>query len=65
VLGVWDFIDSITPAGCRKRGKTLQAPSGGSPKPGPLGPDSLLAKVTSRAGYVVECAPGDSIYMEL
>jgi hypothetical protein len=33
---------SITPAACRKMGKTIEAPSGGSPKSGPLGPDSLL-----------------------
>jgi len=26
---------SITPADCGKRGKSIEAPSGGSPKPGP------------------------------
>ena len=42
MLGVWDFIDSITPTGCRKRDKTIEAPSGGRPKLDPLNPDSLL-----------------------
>ena len=37
VLGVWDFIDSITPANCQIRGNTIEVPSGRSPKP-----DSLL-----------------------
>jgi hypothetical protein len=32
----------MTPVDCRKRGKSIEVPSGGSPKPGPLGPDSLL-----------------------
>ena len=27
VLGVWDFINSITPADCRKRGKSIETPS--------------------------------------
>ena len=34
----WFFHYSITPARCRKRGKTIEAPSGGSLNPGPLGP---------------------------
>jgi hypothetical protein len=33
---------SITPGDCRKRGKTIQAPSGGGPKLSPLGPESLV-----------------------
>jgi len=36
VPGVWDFIDSITPADCRERGKTIEAPSRGKPKQGLL-----------------------------
>jgi hypothetical protein len=36
---------SITLADGRKRGKSIQAPSGGSPKSGPLGRDSLLLLV--------------------
>ena len=43
VLSVLHY--STTPADCRKRGKTIESPSGGSPKPGPLGPDSLLEQV--------------------
>ncbi|MDH3555527.1 MAG: hypothetical protein OES18_06715 [Deltaproteobacteria bacterium] len=31
-------MDSITPADCRKRGKTIEAPSGGKSKPRPLSP---------------------------
>jgi len=36
---------SITPADCRKRGKTIEAPSGGGPKPGPLGADYLFPPI--------------------
>jgi hypothetical protein len=32
----------VTLADCRKRGKSMEAPSGGGPKPGFLGLDSLL-----------------------
>jgi hypothetical protein len=35
------FHYSTTPAGCRKRVMSIEAPSGGSPKPGSLGPDSF------------------------
>ena len=43
----WSFHYSITPPLHHSRrlpqvGKSMEAPSGGSPKPGPLGPDSLL-----------------------
>ena len=38
----WSFHSSIVPADRCKRRKIIEAPSGGSPKPGPLGPDSLL-----------------------
>jgi hypothetical protein len=31
----------MTSADCRKGGKSIEVPSGGSPKPGLLGPDSL------------------------
>ena len=40
LLGI--FSHSSNPADCRKRGKRIQAASGGNPKPGPLRPDSLL-----------------------
>jgi hypothetical protein len=36
------FNHSSTPADCPTRGKTIEDPSGGSPKPGLLCPDSLL-----------------------
>ena len=43
----WSFHYSTTPPLHHSRrlpqvGKSMGAPSGGSPKPGPLGPDSLL-----------------------
>jgi hypothetical protein len=31
----------MTSADCRKGGKSIEVPSGGSPKPGLLGPDSF------------------------
>ncbi|MGB6928170.1 MAG: hypothetical protein WBH05_03025, partial [Syntrophobacteria bacterium] len=42
IFDICDLEFLVPPADCRKRGKTIEAPSGGSPKPGPLGPDSLL-----------------------
>jgi len=30
VLGAWDFIYSIDLANCRKRGKTIEAPTSGA-----------------------------------
>ena len=33
----------VTPVDCRKRGKSVEAPLGCRPKPGLLGPDSLLS----------------------
>jgi hypothetical protein len=36
------FHYSTTPAGCRKRGKTIEDPSGSGPEPGPLSLDSLV-----------------------
>jgi hypothetical protein len=43
----WSFHYSITPplhhsSRLPQGGKSMEAPSGGSAKPGPLGPDSLL-----------------------
>jgi hypothetical protein len=42
----------MTPADCRNTGKTIQAPSGGSPKPGPLGPHSFLLRQPDITGYI-------------
>ncbi len=51
-IGIWDLFViwclkfdilqcSVTPADFRQREKSPQAPSGGGPRAGPLGPDSL------------------------
>ena len=45
IFAICDLEFLVTSADCRKRGKSKQAPSGGSPKPAPLGPDSLLLQV--------------------
>ena len=38
IFAICDLEFLVTSADCRKRGKSMQAPSGGSPKPAPLGP---------------------------
>ena len=43
VIVIWNFYSSNPPADCRKGGKTIEAHSGASAKPGPLSPDSLLS----------------------
>ena len=48
----WSFYYPITPplhhsSRLEQGGKSMGAPSGGSPKPGPLGPDSLLLTLAS------------------
>ena len=42
LFDIYDLEFLVTSADCRKRGKTIEAPSGDSTKTGPLGPDSLL-----------------------
>ena len=39
---ICDLEFLVTPADCRQWGKTIEAPTGGSPKPDSMGPDSLL-----------------------
>ena len=39
---ICDFEFLVTSADCLKKGKTIEAPSGGSPKPGPSGSDFLF-----------------------
>ena len=43
VLGICCFAMIHHSSRLPQGGKTIEAPSGGSPKPGPLGPDSLLS----------------------
>ena len=47
-----------TPADWRKMGKPFEAPSGGSPRPGPMGPDSLLV---SHRG-LLSCPPSSAFF---
>jgi hypothetical protein len=42
IFDICDLEFLVTPADCRKRGKTIEDISGGRSKPGPLGLDSLL-----------------------
>ena len=42
IFDICDLEFLVTQADCHKRVKMIKAPSGGSLKPGPLGPDSLL-----------------------
>jgi len=46
----------VTSADCRKRGKNIEASSGGSSKPGLQGPDSLQSDGTGRCCFAIEAA---------
>jgi len=43
IFEVCDLEFLVTSADCRKRGKTIEAPSGSSPKQGPLGQTRVWA----------------------
>jgi len=48
--------DVMTPADWWKRGRTIEAPAGGSPTPGLLAPDTLLSKIDSAVVFSSDLA---------
>jgi hypothetical protein len=54
IFDICDLEFLVTPADCRKRGKSIEASSGGGSKPGFQGPDSLQSYGTGRCCFAIE-----------
>ena len=54
IFDICDLEFLVTPADCRKRGKSIEASSGGDSKPGFQGPDSLQSYGTGRYCFAIE-----------
>jgi hypothetical protein len=54
LFDICDLEFLVTPADCRKRGKSIEASSGGDSKPGFQGPDSLQSYGTERYCFAIE-----------
>jgi hypothetical protein len=65
IFAICDLEFLITPSDCRKRGKSIQAPSGGSPKPSPSphsgifdGPGFFTFDLEFQDGHYLSRPPG-------